>query len=191
MNMKTIIAALAVAATSVASAAVFNWSVAGKDGSTWPFPGCSYTDSTTDASVTIPEDKSGKAHIYAYVNSTGGLIRKDLNQASGDFSSANWRWNDGVLQAKGDKDDSTWENIMYIAFAFHGNRMQTKKIDCEELKEALENGTYTTDFTYKPKNSELSYTYTLTISSVPEPTSGLLLLLGAGMLALRRKAVRA
>ena len=57
-------------------------------------------------------------------------------------------------------------------------------VDIDELLAAIEEkGKYE----FKDKNGKLIGTFTV----LPEPTSGLMLLLGAGMLALRRKAVRA
>ena len=44
---------------------------------------------------------------------------------------------------------------------------------------------------FKDKNGNTFVTFSAQAQTVPEPTSGLMLLIGAGMLALRRKAVRA
>ena len=169
MNMKTLIAAFAVAATTVASASIFNWTVTGD---------------------------AGAAHIYGYSlpasSKWSQTVRKDLNQAAGAFGSTNYRWEGGVLQAQHTDASNThftqgnWYEVSQLRFAFKGNTFQTDIKWADVMKAFKDGNTYSKTFSDKSNNS-----YTLSITSLPEPTSGLLLLLGAGMLALRRKAVRA
>ncbi len=174
MNMKTIIAAFAVAASTVASASIFNWTITGGysadnlllqgyEGSTWLGEG---------------NIKSGD--------------KKNVDSA--------FKWENGTLYAKNaDNTLDTWHQVGSLNFKLTGytgegattpgNYIKSGSATWNDIYAALKNsGSY--DFTIKNGENTLA-TIELTSDVIPEPTSGLLLLLGTGMLALRRKAVRA
>ncbi len=173
MNMKTIIAAFAVAASTVASASIFNWTITGGysadnlflqgyEGSTWLGEG---------------NIKSGD--------------KKNVDSA--------FKWGNGTLYAKNvDNPQDTWHQVGSLNFKLTGytgegatgNYIKSGSATWDDIYAALtgKNGYY--DFTIKAGTSDIA-TIRLMSDVIPEPTSGLLLLLGTGMLALRRKAVRA
>ena len=175
MNMKSMIAAAAVVASTVASASVFNWSISGADGaSSLTADIFSYTDPNK---TTTSKDDGG--------------IRYDQNIAQGAFDNANYRWENGVLQASSigwnGMAIGDWYDVEKIAFKVttKGQRELWAEIDWSDIMAAAKAGNaFTKGFSVDGTN------YTLTVANLPEPTSGLMLLLGAGMLALRRKAVR-
>ena len=175
MNMKSMIAAAAVVASTVASASVFNWSISSAGGAS------SLTAeiySYTDPNKTTPSGDDGG-------------MRYDQNIAQGAFDNANYRWENGVLQASSigwnEMTNGDWYDVEKIAFKVtpKGQQDQWATIDWSDIMTAAKAGNaFTKDFSVNGTN------YTLTVANLPEPTSGLMLLLGAGMLALRRKAVR-
>ena len=177
MNMKSMIAAAAVVASTVASASVFNWSISGADGASSLIADIY---SYTDPNKTTPSDDDGG-------------IRYDQNIAQGAFDNANYRWENGVLQASSigwnEMAIGDWYDVEKIAFfkvTLKGQRDLWATIDWSDIMAAAKAGNaFTKGFSVDGTN------YTLTVANLPEPTSGLMLLLGTGLLALRRKAVRA
>ena len=161
MNMKTIIAAFAVAAATVASAGTFNWtlkvdadsSVAGSwtqfgvDYGTWQWL---WNRNGTENTLSGTIDSSSYASSDKYVKFG---IKTNDGWAAADTGSIWTKWNDlwASLQGEGATNQS-----FDLKLGGNGDKVGT-----------------------------------ITLQAIPEPTSGLMLLLGAGLLALRRKAVRA
>ena len=172
MNMKTIIAAFAVAASTVASASIFNWTITG-----------GYS--------------ADNLLLQGY---EGTNWRGEGNIKSGDKKNVDnvFKWESGKLYVKNvDYTLDTWHQVGSLNFKLTGytgegatgNYIKSGSATWDDIYAALKNsGSY--DFTIKAGTSDIA-TIKLTSHVIPEPTSGLLLLLGTGMLALRRKAVRA
>ena len=165
MNMKTIIAAFAVAAATVASAGTFNWT------------------------LTVNEKSSSYSSV------------KDWTQFGVDYGTWQWLWNrDGKKNTlTGTIDSSSYTgSSKYIKFGIKTNQGWAAAdtgtnwtTSWDNLWESLQ-GEGATDQSFDLKlNGSGDTVGTITLQAIPEPTSGLMLLLGAGMLALRRKAVRA
>ena len=164
MNMKTIIAAFAVAAATVASAGTFNWT------------------------LTVNEKSSSYSSV------------KDWTQFGVDYGTWQWLWNrDGKKNTlSGTIDSNNYASSdKYVKFGIRVNdgwaAADTGSIwtSWDKLWESLQ-GEGATNQSFDLKLGGNGDTVgTITLHAIPEPTSGLMLLLGAGMLALRRKAVRA
>ena len=164
MNMKTIIAAFAVAAATVASAGTFNW--------------------------TLKVDE--KSSSYSSV--------KDWTQLGVDYGSWQFIWDrdgtENTLTGTIDSNKYTGSD-KYIKFGIRVNDSWaaadtgTNWTSWDNLWESLQ-GEGATDKSFDLKLGGTGATVgTITLQAIPEPTSGLLLLLGTGLLALRRKTVRA
>ena len=175
MNIKTLVAAFAVAASTVASASIFNWTITG--------------DYSADNLL-----------LQGY---EGTIWRGEGNIKSGDKKNVDnvFKWESGKLYVKNvDYTQDTWHQVGSLNFKLTGytgegattpgNYIKSGSATWDDIYAALtgKNGYY--DFTIKAGTSDIA-TIRLTSDVIPEPTSGLMLLLGAGMLALRRKAVRA
>ena len=164
MNMKTIIAAFAVAAATVASAGTFNWT------------------------LTVNEKSSSYSSV------------KDWTQFGVDYGT--WQWiadrNGTENTLSGTIDSSSYTGSdKYIKFGIRVNDSWaaadtgTNWTGWDNLWESLQ-GEGATDKSFDLKIGGNGDTVgTITLQAIPEPTSGLMLLLGTGLLALRRKAVRA
>ncbi len=172
MNMKTIIAAFAVAAATVASAGTFRWILTpgkGSDGNSiaysnwteaWYGVNSGNRDNTFSKDEFTPLGNSYYIDIDFGTREDGDLFKFGYNGAD------NKGWADtGSLNPDG--------------YDYKGT------IKWADIWNATQKGeTYRIDF----QGTDAGY---MTLQAVPEPTSGLMLLLGAGMLALRRKTVRA
>ena len=182
MNIKSMIAAAAVVASTVASAAIFNWTITGGydadnlllqgySNSQWKGEGYNNNENPNDAS-------GNKAH------------EKHVDNA--------FKWEKNTLYVRNTDSGADWSKFDSLIFKLTkytgegatSNYIKSNSAKWEDIYNALtgKNGSY--DFTIKAGNSTLA-TIKLTSDVIPEPTSGLMLLLGAGMLALRRKTVRA
>ena len=172
MNMKTIIAAFAVAAATVASAGTFRWTLTpgtGLDGN-----GNAYSN-WTEAWYGVNSGNRENTFSKKDFTQVGDSYYIDIDfgtREDGDLfkfgynGAGNKGWADTGSQDPAGKD-------------YRGT------IKWTDILDATSNGvTYTGKF-------EGTDSGTFTIKSIPEPTSGLLLLLGTGLLALRRKTVRA
>jgi len=172
MNMKTIIAAFAVAAATVASAGTFRWTLTpgtGSDGE-----GNAYSN-WTEAWYGVNSGSKDKTFSKDDFTPLGNSYYIDI-----DFGTPK----DGDLFKFGYNgvDNKGWADTGSLnpnVGAYQGTITWT-----EILNATSDGGTFTGKF-------EAANSGTFTIQSIPEPTSGLLLLLGAGLLALRRKTVRA
>ena len=174
MNIKTLVAAFAVAASTVASASIFNWTITG--------------DYSADNLL-----------LQGY---EGTIWRGEGNIKPGDVKNVDsaFKWESGKLYVKNvDYTLDAWHQVGSLNFKLTGytgegattpgNYIKSGSATWDDIYAALKNsGSY--DFTIKKGENTLA-TIKLTSDVIPEPTSGLLLLLGTGMLALRRKAVRA
>ena len=172
MNMKTIIAAFAVAAATVASAGTFRWTLTpgtGLDGEGYAYSNWTeawYGVNSGSKDNTFSKDKFTQLGNSYFIDIDFGTPGNDDLFKFGYNGAKNKGWADtGSLNPTG--------------FDYRGT------IKWMDILNATSNGgTYTGKF-------EGTDSGTFTIKSIPEPTSGLLLLLGTGLLALRRKTVRA
>ena len=172
MNMKTIIAAFAVAAATVASAGTFRWTLTpgtGSDGNGIEYSNWTeawYGLNSGDKDKTFSKGEFTKLGNSYYIDIDFGT-REDGDLFKFGYNGAkNKGWADTGSRNPGGYDYKgtiTWTDI---------------------LDETQNGETYRIDF----QGTDAGY---MTLQAVPEPTSGLMLLLGAGMLALRRKTVRA
>ena len=173
MNMKTIIAAFAVAAATVASAGTFRWTLTpgtGSDGE-----GNAYSD-WTEAWYGVNSGNKDKTFSKDKFTQSGDSYFIDIDFGTpGNDDLFKFGYN-GADGKKGWADTGSQNPN-------GGNYNGTIKW-AEILKATNNGGTFTGKF-------EGTNSGTFTIQSIPEPTSGLLLLLGTGLLALRRKTVRA
>ena len=172
MNMKTIIAAFAVAAATVASAGTFRWTLTpgtGLDGkgnaySNWTEAWYGVNSGNKDN--TFSREKFTQSGNSYYIDIDFGTPENGDLFKFGYNGAGNKGWADTGSQNPAGQD-------------YKGT------IKWEDILNATNNGgTFTGKF-------EGTNSGTFTILSIPEPTSGLLLLLGTGLLALRRKTVRA
>ena len=166
MNMKTIIAAFAVAAATVASAGTFRWTL-----------------TVDEKSSSYSSVKDWTQFGVDYNNSWQWIAdRKGTeNTLTGTIDSNKYTGGSGKNIKFGIKTDKSW------AAADTGTNWTT----WDDFWESLQ-GEGATDKSFDLKLGGNGDTVgTITLHAIPEPTSGLMLLLGAGMLALRRKAVRA
>ena len=174
MNMKTIIAAFAVAASTVASASIFNWTITG-----------GYS--------------ADNLFLQGYEESTwlgeGNIKSGDKKNVDSAF-----KWENGTLYVKNvDNTLDTWHQVGSLNFKLTGytgegattpgNYIKSGSATWDDIYAALKKSG-SCDFTIKNGTSDIA-TIKLMSDVIPEPTSGLLLLLGTGLLALRRKTVRA
>ncbi len=189
MNMKTLIAAFAVAATTVASAGTFKWTLAADY-----WKGTVSGADKTNGAAFDHFSKAPSATRYQFVDTVPEKV--------------NWGYEDGKFYANTAYDSDQfysdyygkgyklfikmggWNtadaegNALTSTLGYMGYLVDVDTIFDELAKGGEAGGSYA----FKDKNGHLIGTFT---GVVPEPTSGLMLLLGAGMLALRRKAVRA
>ena len=174
MNIKTLVAAFAVAASTVASASIFNWTITG--------------DYSADNLL-----------LQGY---EGTIWLGEGNIKPGDVKNVDsaFKWESGKLYVKNvDYTQDAWHQVGSLNFKLTeyteegattpGNYIKSGSATWDDIYAALKkSGSY--DFTIKNGTSDIA-TIKLKSDVIPEPTSGLLLLLGTGLLALRRKAVRA
>ena len=175
MNIKSMIAAAAVAASTVASASIFNWTITANEGSTLTKGSLASYDDTT------------------WIRTDDFWTANNGTKASGSLNESDWgyKYEDGTLKGWSGST-SSWLEVGKFSFGITGNiNGDTEKtggtdILWSDVLAAWKDGkAYSKGFWYGDNTGALSGT----ISITPEPTSGLMLLLGAGMLALRRKAV--
>ena len=179
MNIKSMIAAAAVAASTVASASIFNWTITANEGSTLTKGSlASYKDDTT------------------WIRTDDFWTANNGTKASGSLNESDWgyKYEDGTLKGW-NGSTSSWLEVGKFSFGItgkiNGNTEKTGGTDIlwsDVLAAWKDDKAYSKTFWYGGDNGDA---LSGTISITPEPTSGLLLLLGTGMLALRRKAVRA
>ncbi len=174
MNIKTMIAAVSVVASTVVSAGVFTWEIEPAVGKQ-----VNFVEFFSLADKTDPSDNSQKAAIRG--SSWEGSSEWWESDHTGSPSSG-FRWENGVLQAQSvgwdDMTKGNWYDVYQLKFIFNGTRTTPTFVTWSDvLNQVKSSGKFSTSTEYG----------TLTISNLPEPTSGLMLLLGAGMLALRRK----
>ena len=192
MNMKTIIAAFAVAAATVASAGTFKW-VTDTDflKSNIATGSDKFSNGNLDHFANMPS-----VNRYQFVTATDKLnwgAGTQFNKVEDD----NWRYGFTL------DSDATWESYYgkgYSLFIKYGGNNVGATADNTTISGAVYAGYYvdvdelfaalakTGSFTLKDKDNHVIGTFT---GVAPEPTSGLMLLLGAGMLALRRKHAKA
>ena len=164
MNMKTIIAAFAVAAATVASAGTFKWTLTVDEKSTSYSSVSSWTKFGVDYGTwQWIADRNGTE------NTLSGTIESSSYTGSDKHIKFGIRVNDSWAAADTGINWTSWDNLW----------------------ESLQ-GEGATDKSFDLKLGGTGATVgTITLHAIPEPTSGLMLLLGTGLLALRRKAVRA
>ena len=187
MNIKSMIAAAAVAASTVASASIFNWTITANEGST-------LTKGSITSGTRIDGEETGLRG--------GPEWTANGSSVSGTLEAGNWTYKygeNGNLQGyavwAGEENNGKWWDVSKFSFYITGETTAgTEKsggtdILWSDVLTAWRGGkAYSKTFWYGGDNGDA---LSGTISITPEPTSGLMLLLGAGMLALRRKAVRA
>lgn len=192
MNIKTMLAAAAIVASTVASADAMKWQITIN------------TDSLPDSISYTENGQSGTIYpkqwdaIKMWNNGSNSYLKKD-NDGDYYFTWGDWgemSYEPGVLKFviydnSGETDqwgDGTWLGDTGSKGG-NGDDKYYGTITWDEVLNSIkENGYYKGKF-FSYNNTIMNDAFTLT-RVIPEPTSGLLLLLGAGMLALRRKAVR-
>ena len=190
MNIKTMLAAAAIVASTVASADAMKWQITINTGS--------LPDSiTTDNGGTInPREWDA---IKMWNNGSNSYLDKaedgnyyftwgDWGNTS--YTPGNLKFviydNSGETDANG---DGTWLGDTGSKGGNGNDKYYGTIYWNDVLGEIAKNGSYKGKF-FSYNSTTMDDAFTLT-RVIPEPTSGLLLLIGAGMLALRRKAVRA
>jgi len=190
MNIKTMLAAAAIVASTVASADAMKWQITINTDS---LP----SSITTDNGGTINPrewdaikqwDNSSKKYLTA--DESGNYYFNWGDWGNPSYTPGNLKFviykNEGVTLD--DYGDGTWLADTGSKDGDKGD--YTGTITWKDVLDAIQNkGKYTGKF-FSYNNTTMENAFTLT-RVIPEPTSGLLLLIGAGMLALRRKAVRA
>ena len=172
MNMKTIIAAFAVAAATVASAGTFRWTLTpgtGSDGNGIAYSNWTeawYGVNSGNRDNTFSKERFTKSDDSYYIDIDFGTHENDDLFKFGYNGADDKGWADTGSQNPAGSD-------------YRGTIKWTEILNATQKGE-----TYRIDF----QGTDAGY---MTLQAIPEPTSGLMLLLGAGMLALRRKAVRA
>ena len=191
MNMKTIIAAFAVAAATVASAGTFKWLMSDNYWGGKASDADGYSRNDLDHFRAAPG-----VNRYEFVTDTskwnwgaGTQMQKltndgwkygftyDSDKAWTDYYGQNYSL---VIKLGGNGIGATADNTAISGAVYAGYYVRV-----DDLFDALAK---TGSFTLKDKNNHVIGTFT---GVAPEPTSGLMLLLGAGMLALRRKHAKA
>ncbi len=190
MNIKSMIAAAAVVASTIASAATFQWTVGMNEGVSWDKLSCRIY--STDKVNFI--DVDGLASKSWFDTGSGSLVGAPGTDGKFTFTKDGTSYTAGYLRFNFANGDTYVGNASKIGYQWASAE---DIISWDAVLSAIRsNGTFTKDINYfNDKGSSLDWskadktigTFTIT----PEPTSGLMLLLGAGMLALRRKAVRA
>ena len=192
MNIKTMLAAAAIVASTVASAEAMKWQITintgslpssisytenGQSGTIYPKQWNAIKKWNNSAKEFLTADKSGNYYFtwgdWGNTTYTPGNLKFVIYDNSGETdTNGDGTWLADTGSRDGDKGDYTgtitWDEV---------------------LNSIKENGYYKGKF-FSYNNTIMNDAFTLT-RVIPEPTSGLLLLIGAGMLALRRKAVRA
>ncbi len=169
MNMKSMIAAAVVVASTVASAAALKWTVNVNEGVSWDK--LTFSAFGTDGKQISGTSADG---TKGYIASGEAFFKYDAETGKAE-----------VKPYSGTQKD-TWVEVGALRFVLTSGgdtvgstTWGTPKWD--DVWEKLKAGqSFTADL---KKDSQTIGTITL----MPEPTSGLMLLLGAGMLALRRK----
>ena len=194
MNIKTMLAAAAVGVSTLASATTFqymvnpNYNFGFKLGNSFVFRvGAAYADGGAAGEWVIKNDpwiQAGEETTYT--------IKGTEAFAGNNTTRKGYRFRFGLLN----DDKQTWTLSKEEIKAGNTIGGKWKYGDTEYegfwnmLDEVIASGR---DFSweFKDASGNTFVTFSAQAQTVPEPTSGLLLLIGAGMLALRRKAVRA
>ena len=191
MNIKTMLAAAAIVASTVASADAMKWQITINTGS---LP----SSITTDNGGTInPQEWDA---IKMWNNGSNSYLKKDNNDGNYYFNWGEWgdmNYTPGnlkfVIYDNSGETDTNGDGTWLADTGSKGGNGEDKYYGTiywnDVLGEIAKNGSYKGKF-FSYNNTIMNDAFTLT-RVIPEPTSGLLLLIGAGMLALRRKAVRA
>ena len=185
MNMKSMIAAAAVVASTVASAATFQWTVTLDNGADWDTLWINHYDSAGNG---VKNQWGNDGASY----SKGSAMEFTFDKVDAD-GKAYLKDNDGNINEVTYLKFGVYNGDTYIGnTTSDGFEWNKGDLSWEKIYNAIKDGgTYTVDLNFNPQTPwTTSKVGTMTFAA-PEPTSGLMLLLGAGMLALRRKAVRA
>lgn len=191
MNIKTMLAAAAIVASTVASADAMKWQI---------------TINTDSLPSSIKTDNGGTINpqewdaIKMWNNGSNSYLDKaedgnyyfnwgewgEMGYTPGNLKFVIYK-NNGVTHD--DNGDGTWLADTGSKGGTGNDKYYGTIYWNDVLGEIAENGSYKGKF-FSYNSTTMDDAFTLT-RVIPEPTSGLLLLIGAGMLALRRKAVRA
>ncbi len=180
MNMKSMIAAAVVVASTVASAATFQWTVKTDADVSWDKMSCRIYSEDKKNFL----DVDGLASKNWFDTGSGSLVSAPGTDGKFTFTKDGTSYTAGYLRfnfANGDTYVGNTSNTGY-QWANAGGGI----ISWDDVLNAINGGNA---FSVDVK-SFVSWTEGKTIGTftiTPEPTSGLMLLLGAGMLALRRK----
>ncbi len=175
MNMKSMIAAAAVVASTVASASALKWTINAND------------DFSYDKISFKAFDKSGEVIDYTAVTCGNGVFN-----SGEDFFT--WDSTGAKVKPYGGDNSGVWQDVGSVIFTFDKDNTTVAttggykwgKLSWDDFYKSFKDGKDFTTGIFGDNGQVGTMTF-----AVPEPTSGLMLLLGAGMLALRRKAVRA
>ena len=193
MNMKTIIAAFAVAAATVASASTFEWQL-NPDYEFKNKNGVAMTQGNARMYANNNGSNIGSqfgAYYFNKNNDTWFTVDRDNSKVFPNYAKNNaYRYSFALVNNANDAwylDQATVEMYAKIGGEWTYNGTTYKG-----FWNMVDEVTKTSDFRYDFKDASGNVFASIKAAGpVPEPTSGLMLLLGAGMLALRRKAVRA
>ena len=175
---KLIIAAAIACAAAISQAATVNWNISGvkADGGAAPTAGWAvmafYTEAGAGSSAIESAIKAGKAGDLAFESKTLSVALGSGRVTAHDAN------------ATGITDTSKNYDMYFVVFNNADATKADKYVMVSDLNKAYSgmDGKYSASGVFSASTA-----WTPTSSSVPEPTSGLLMLLGVAGLALRRK----
>ena len=178
---KIITLALGVAASLAANAGVLYWQVATTEdgGSYQATMGDKTTVTYTYAMLKASSEASGSPELSVttyFDDGNDGIVAADNHALAQNFLAGNYFTDYGSATV-----NSIWIEL------YNGNNLvaESEKITGETLKSLIAASQFSSGFNAANNNAAAISSF----NAVPEPTSGLMLLIGAAMLGLRRKKV--
>ena len=176
---KIITLALGVVASLAANAGVFFWQVAttGDESSGYQATTENGPVAYTYAMLKASSDESGELSFPTYFDDgDNGIVAADNHALAQNFLAGNYFTDYGSATV-----NSIWIEL------YNGSNLvaESGKITGDTLQSLIAASEFSSGFQAKNNNAAAISSF----SAVPEPTSGLMLLIGAAMLGLRRKKV--